>query len=582
MSNIPYDAQVVYLESTGTQYIDTGFKPNQDTRIVATMQCVTSTNYGRLFGCGKYSTLNSVMIDYETGITGTLHIKYGNNSSWTTISSVHGDYETHTYDFNKNNFYLDSELVSSNTYGAFQSTSNLGIFTYINGNNVGQSTEFFIGRLYSFQIYDNDVLIRDFIPVRVGQEGCLYDKVSGELFSNAGTGNFISGNDFLNINGFVSPFRRRLLSTYRAPLPNYLCFTALESGTFTYSIPEAMTTLNIDHVSFSTDGQSWTTLNNIDNEVASITTPTVNAGDKVYWKGSGQRLANSTTVYSNFSSTCKFDVSGNIASLLYEDTFKDFYSAPRYEYMFGLVFSGSKVVHAGELVLPVTRVYYTYNLYGRLFQNCTELIECAPIIFADVLACWQNTYSGCTKLENPPIFPEDLTFNANSVFGSMFEGCTSLKKTPKLPYSLTNGCYSGMFRNCTSLTEVDGGLPATTLVPNCYRNMFDGCTSLTTAPELNAKQTTSYSSAYQEMFVNTKVNYLKCMSISVIDATRWLNGVPNVSTSIFVKHINATWTNTGTSGVPTNWTVIYYDPALDKYYLDQQRQTECDDHGNPI
>ena len=382
----------------------------------------------------------------------------------------------------------------------------------------------------------------------------------------------------------LSSFRRRLMAgAYPKEQPNYLCFTALESGTFTYSIPAAMTTLNIDHVSFSIDGQSWTTLNNIDNEAASITTPTVNAGDKVYWKGSGQRLANSITVYSNFDSTCKFDVSGNIASLLYEDTFEDFYSAPRYEYMFGLVFSGSKVVHAGKLVLPVTRVYYTYFLYERLFQNCTELVECAPIIFANVLACWRYTYSGCTKLENPPIFPEDLTFSVSSVFFGMFEGCTSLKKTPKLPYPLTGGCYQNMFRNCTSLTEVDGGLPATTLADTCYQGMFDGCTSLINAPELNAVNApSSGGSMYKEMFRNTKINYLKCLMIPGTDLTRWMTSVPNVSTSIFVKHIDATWTTTGNNGVPTNWTVIYYDPALDKYYTDQTRTTECDDHGNPI
>ena len=60
----------------------------------------------------------------------------------------------------------------------------------------------------------------------------------------------------------------------------------------------------------------------------------------------------------------------------------------------------------------------------------------------------------------------------------------------------------------------------------------------------------------------------------------WVSGVP--SSGIFVKNINATWTTTGNSGVPTNWKIIYYDPALDKYYLDQQRSQECDDHGNPI
>ena len=35
----------------------------------------------------------------------------------------------------------------------------------------------------------------DLIPVRVGQVGYMYDKVSRQLFGNSGTGNFILGND---------------------------------------------------------------------------------------------------------------------------------------------------------------------------------------------------------------------------------------------------------------------------------------------------------------------------------------------------------------------------------------------------
>ena len=71
-------------------------------------------------------------------------------------------------------------------------------------------------------------------------------------------------------------------------------------------------------------------------------------------------------------------------------------------------------------------------------------------------------------------------------------------------------------------------------------------------------------------------------TIGVQSLINWMTSVPNVSTSIFVKHIDATWTDTGNSGVPSNWTIIYYDPAVDKYYTDQTRATECDDHGNPI
>ncbi len=49
-------------------------------------------------------------------------------------------------------------------------------------------------RFFYFKIYDNDVLVRDFIPI-LDSNGtpCMYDKVQSEVYYNAGTGNFIAG-----------------------------------------------------------------------------------------------------------------------------------------------------------------------------------------------------------------------------------------------------------------------------------------------------------------------------------------------------------------------------------------------------
>jgi hypothetical protein len=43
--------------------------------------------------------------------------------------------------------------------------------------------------------YYNDSIVLDLIPVRVGTIGYMYDSVSGTLFGNAGTGDFILGPD---------------------------------------------------------------------------------------------------------------------------------------------------------------------------------------------------------------------------------------------------------------------------------------------------------------------------------------------------------------------------------------------------
>ena len=583
--SLPYDKELYYIESTGTQYINTGFKPNQDTRIVATMQCVTSTYYGRLFGSGTYNSLNSVMIDYETGITGTLCIKYGNKTGWTNVSSIHGDYETHTYDFNKNNFYLDSELVSSNTYGAFQSTSNLGIFTYINGNNIGSNTEFFIGRLYSFQIYDNDVLVRDYIPVRVGQEGCLYDKVTQEIYRNAGTGSFVLGGDRIFHNPIISNVRRRLLYAKPKKVYDYLCFTALESGTFSFTIESAIGVNLIESISYSLDGKTWVETPNVNSTLVTITTPTVNAGDKVFWKGkatafSGVRDGNNWRAY--FSSTGNFDVSGNIMSMLYGKNMdlpitkiRTFVHAFR---------NCTKLIHAHELVLPTEVMDESF--WG-MFYGCTSLVS-APIINVSTLTpyccgymfygcssltditslststtvssyCCEKMFYGCSSLATIPNgFLPTITAAAEGCFRQMFYNCSSLTSIPNgsLPATtLASLCYNGMFYGCSSLVNVPSNLlPATTLAPRCYEGMFQKCTSLQIAPDLLAL--TLVANCYYSMFrEDSSLNYIKMMATDIGDIQNttyyWVDRVSSNGT--FVRNPQATWWVTGVSGIPNGW-----------------------------
>ena len=58
----------------------------------------------------------------------------------------------------------------------------------------------FIGKIFAVKIYDaNGVLVRDYIPVRKGTVGYLYDRVTGKLFGNDGTGDFVVGPDVVPV-----------------------------------------------------------------------------------------------------------------------------------------------------------------------------------------------------------------------------------------------------------------------------------------------------------------------------------------------------------------------------------------------
>lgn len=50
-------------------------------------------------------------------------------------------------------------------------------------------------RLHGFTFTMNGSVIRDFIPVRINDVGCLYDRVEGVIYENQGSGQFVVGPD---------------------------------------------------------------------------------------------------------------------------------------------------------------------------------------------------------------------------------------------------------------------------------------------------------------------------------------------------------------------------------------------------
>ena len=203
-------------------------------------------------------------------------------------------------------------------------------------------------------------------------------------------------------------------------------------------------------------------------------------------------------------------------------------------------------------ILPATTL--TEYCYSHMFDGCTSLTT-APELPATTLAgyCYQGMFYGCTNLTTAPELP--ATTLAGYCYHDMFYGCTSLVNAPSIIPATTLAEYSCqyMFYGCTSLT-IAPALPATTLSRYCCQYMFGYCTNLTTAPELLAAFLPTY--CYRSMFYNcTNLNYIKMLATNV-SATNallsWVNGVS--STGTFIKHPDADL-KTGTSGIPSGWTV---------------------------
>ena len=248
-------------------------------------------------------------------------------------------------------------------------------------------------------------------------------------------------------------------------------------------------------------------------------------------------------------------------------------------YCYSSMFQGCTSLKTAPSILPAMAL--TYYCYESMFQDCTSLttapelpantlaqscydsmfykctsLTTAPALPANTLAssCYSNMFYGCTSLTTAPSLPADTL--KYGCYDNMFNGCTSLITAPELPATtLADNCYQYMFQGCTSLKTAPSILPARTLKTSCYTNMFKGCTSLTTAPELPA--TTLESSCYSNMFNGcTSLNSIKCLAtnISKYNCTgNWVSGV--ASTGTFVKAAGMTSWETGTSGIPSGWTI---------------------------
>lgn len=174
-----------YIESTGSQYVDTGFKPNNNTRVVMDIRITDAGITKALFGARTTATSNNYAVLWATG--DVLRSDYNNlyEETWSVDK-----YIRRVIDKNKETTTIDG-VTKSYVNSTFQAPCSMTLFA-LNNNNVVQWN--IQALLYSCQIYDNGSLIRDFIPCQTpsGEVG-LYDDVNGVFYGNAGTGTFVAG-----------------------------------------------------------------------------------------------------------------------------------------------------------------------------------------------------------------------------------------------------------------------------------------------------------------------------------------------------------------------------------------------------
>ena len=167
-------------------YIDTGFMPNNNTRLVIDYQGEDLSD-AAVYVLGTIERNKNAMFQIQVASSGN---KYTHNWGASSKASGVAIGSRIVIDINKNVATYGTTVVTM-TNAEFQSDSNLAL---LGGTNSSGTLRASAGTIYSCKIYDNDVLIRDFVPALWEDEKVgLVDVLTDTFYPSAGDIEFIAG-----------------------------------------------------------------------------------------------------------------------------------------------------------------------------------------------------------------------------------------------------------------------------------------------------------------------------------------------------------------------------------------------------
>lgn len=183
-----------YLESTGTQYIDTGVTKNlsHTYRVKGEISWQDVTNR-QLFGMQGYVYLGVLNGYYQIAQEGT-----SVTSAPATINNK--DAFDITFDVPNNSCSYIVNNVSG-THPCVYGPNLVNFYLFILSNMSYECK----CRLYSCQIYDNGTLVRNFVPAKRNSDNKpgMYDLVNDVFYVNQGTGEFVIGPELYSNNSQI-------------------------------------------------------------------------------------------------------------------------------------------------------------------------------------------------------------------------------------------------------------------------------------------------------------------------------------------------------------------------------------------
>ncbi|MBR6837984.1 MAG: hypothetical protein IKM94_00220 [Alphaproteobacteria bacterium] len=192
--------ELQYIESTGTQYIDTGIVLKSKATVTTVGQFL-SVSSGTPISIWGFMDSSSTYPRWGWSIYTNTWLSALN----ATITSGQADTNKHTFIntcyYNNNNVLgydslLDGNKISHNVVDKTETyTSNILSAYLFARNNANTAGNFSSSRIFSFNIVQDDVEVINLIPAKRNSDNVvgMYDTVSGRFFTNAGSGTFVAG-----------------------------------------------------------------------------------------------------------------------------------------------------------------------------------------------------------------------------------------------------------------------------------------------------------------------------------------------------------------------------------------------------
>lgn len=191
---LPYDAEIEYLEGTGTQYINLGNLGESNKVTFDLMFELSAKENNRTLLGGRASTNTRFCWVLAPGANDEMQVGYGASFTNLSLAMSVGDICKIATSISNNriyyNLYNETQGTATSTYFTLSTFATTDVLLFWNG--VLNKAKV---KVRSLVVYNEGDTTHDFIPVRVGQVGHMYDRVGGQLYGNSGTGDFVLGPD---------------------------------------------------------------------------------------------------------------------------------------------------------------------------------------------------------------------------------------------------------------------------------------------------------------------------------------------------------------------------------------------------